>query len=134
ERPEIRANRRVVVRTVHLTGLHDHDRSAFLGHVEGDLVGSPLGVFIRRCRRRGRTMSLRDDYAVRVSERRDRGDVHDPRGPGPSCRVEDATSARDIRLLHLAASLGAHADLVDRRTMYERVAAADLADRAAWID
>src|SRR5436190_20411337 len=77
-------------------------------------------------------MSLRDDHAVRVSERRDRGDVHDPRGPGRLCRVEDATSGGDVCLLHLAPSLRADADLVDRRTVYERIAAADLADRAAW--
>src|SRR6202165_2224316 len=74
-------------------------------------------------------MTLRHDRAVGVSERRDRGDVHDPWRPGRFRRLEHATGAGDVRFLHRAAAFGTDADLVDRGSVYESVAAAEVADR-----
>src|SRR2546428_13264480 len=83
----------MVARSVHLTGLDDHDRRSGPRRVERDLVGPPLGVLVRGRRRRCRPMTLRDDRAMRVAEGRDRGDVQDPRGPRESPRLEHAAAA-----------------------------------------
>src|SRR5439155_15627802 len=108
-------------RSVDLTGLDDHDRQSVTHRVERDLVSTPLRVLIRGGWRRIRAMTLGDDRAVRVAERRDGGDVHDSwclRGSG---RVQHATGPRDVRLLHLTAALRVHADLVNRGPVNERI-------------
>src|SRR5207244_11705975 len=47
----IRADRGMVVRSVYLAGLDDHDRRSALCGVERDVVSSPLGVLIGGRRR-----------------------------------------------------------------------------------
>src|SRR5207247_4414656 len=51
---EIRAVRGMVVRSVYLAGLDDHDLRSALCGVERDVVSSPLGVLIGGRRRRSR--------------------------------------------------------------------------------
>ena len=121
ERAEIRTDRGVVIRSIDLTGLRDHDRRSATPRLERDVVSAPFGVLVRGCRWRCGPVTLRHDNATCVAEGGDRGDIHDPRGPGRACGVEDATSARHIRLLHRTAALRGDTDLVDRRPVHERV-------------
>src|SRR5258705_7761032 len=67
QRAKVRTDSGVVVRTVHLTRLDDHDRRTALRRIERDLVRAPLRVLVRGRRRRRWTMPLCHDFAVGVS-------------------------------------------------------------------
>src|SRR5205814_9874760 len=74
ERVEIRTDRGVVIRSVDLTGLRDHDRRSATPRLERDVVSAPFGVLVRGCRWRCGPVTLRHDNAMRVAEGGDRGD------------------------------------------------------------
>src|SRR5207253_3875367 len=124
----------MIVRTVDLTGLDDHDWRSASGCVERDVVGSPLRVFVRGGGRRRWAMTLGHDRAMRVAKCGDRGDIDDPRNPRGSRRVQNATSTGDVRLLHRAAALRTDADLVDRGAVNERVTATEVASHRGRLD
>jgi hypothetical protein len=117
---------RGVVGAVDAAGLDDYRRQVLgVDHLLDDLVGLELGLLVVGGEvGLGVLVGLVDDLLVRVAEDADGGDVDDPGHFGLQRDPHHPLGPGDVGLPHRRALLGRDPDLVHRRRVDRRVAAA----------